>query len=111
MKYEELEPYALKVFCWYDKAEQRYLTNLTVSDSERSVARGFLHYFDDNNQLKYLPQYSGRATMDIRQYELCILGTVDRETGELVPLDKPHAVDVYQVLTPIANTNGKIVPE
>lgn len=97
--------------CWHDKVEDRYLPNLALDQSIRSMERGYLQYFDQNNQMKFIPALAGRSTMNIEEYELVVVGEFDDESGTISPVVPPRVLNPYEVLTKPRDTKGQVLPD
>lgn len=90
----------VKLYAWYDKVDKTVLPgSLMASPSERSVCRGFISSFEKDRK------------MNIKEYELVCLGSIDEETGRITALPERRVVDYNCVYAPAVSTDGEVVDE
>lgn len=90
----------VRLYAWYDKIDQTVLLgSLMCASSERSVCRGFLAAFEKDRK------------MNIKEYDLVCLGSIDEESGNIVPLPARRVVDYNQVFSGPVSVDGEVVEE
>lgn len=93
----------------FDKVENRY-TNIMTDSSVRNAMRAFLKFFDGNNRLKYVPGLVGFDIMNINEYELRVIGAFAPSSGRIRTFE-PAVLNLNEVLTKPADTQGKVLPD
>ena len=89
------------IYMWFDKVDGKHpYDGVVISDSERSVCRGFIKAFENDRK------------MNPAEYELHKLADIDLVSGEIYPTIPLKVIDVKQVYSKaVKDDYGTIFPD
>lgn len=86
----------LFIFCWYDKVDKTFIADsVRIHRSKRAMCRGFITEFEQNKK------------MNPKEFDLCVVGEFNEETGLIDSYSSPEILDV----TCVYASNEKVEEE
>lgn len=70
------------LFCWYDKVDKTFVEGtIRAHKSKRSMCRGYLTEFEQNKKMNPV------------EFDLCVIGEFDENSGLVTAYKKPEILD------------------